>query len=207
MRRAIGVAVVLVLVAILSGCGQSPSAKEKAQAQKAERAERTRKIQEQRRALIAELAGAHRAVILDSGREMTWTSEVQDAFMPADGRPVAGTAGLTDIERDGKGFITRLAYGGLLQQPVVILLRCDPPADLPRRSSLIEHGDRMAAEFDPQYVFVAKIDSVKARRDAVTGETGPNVQRTGWTAEGKCLALRKMPVDETPRSGGARLGR
>jgi hypothetical protein len=200
-------ALVLVLLVVLPGCRQSPSAKEKAEAQKAERAERTRRIQEQRRALLAELAGPHRAIILDPDREMTWTSQVQDAFMPADGRPVAGTAGLTDIERDGKSFITRLAFGGLLRQPVVLLLRCDPPGDLPERSSATEYGDSMAAGFDPQYAFVAKIDSVKARRDAVTGDTGTDLRRTGWTAEGKCLALRKMPVDETPRSGGARLGR
>jgi hypothetical protein len=127
--------------------------------------------------------------------------------MPADGRPVAGTAGLTDIERDGKGFITRLAFGGLVRQPVVLLLRCDPPTDLPERASVIERGDRIAASFDPQYAFVAKIDSVKARRDAVPGEIGAEVVRTGWIAEGKCLALRKMPVDQTPSSGQRRLGR
>jgi hypothetical protein len=206
MRCTIGIGVVLLLLAVLPGCRQSPSAKEKAEAQKAERAERTRKIEEQRRALIAELAGQHRAVILDPDREMTWTAQVQDAFIPADGRPIAGTAGLTDIERDGKGFIARLAIGGVVRLPVVLMLRCDPPSDLPSRSSVIEYGDRMAAAFDPQYAFVAKIESVRARRDAVPGEIGAEVQRTGWLAEGKCLALRKMPVDETPASLGRRLG-
>jgi hypothetical protein len=206
MRRACGLAVVLVLAAVLPGCRQSPSAKEKAEAQKAERAERARKVQEQRRGLLSELAGAHRAVILDPAREMAWTSEVQDALMPADGRPVAGTAGLTDIERDGKSFITRLAFGGFARRPVVLLLKCDPPADLPN-SSVIEYGDRMAASFDPQYVFVAKIDSVKARRDAVPGEIGAEVVRTGWIAEGKCLALRKMPVEEKPQPLSQRQGR
>jgi hypothetical protein len=161
MHRDLAVILILVVLAALPGCRQSPSAKERAEAQKAERAERTRKIQEQRRALIAELAGSHRAVILDPGREMTWTSQVQDAFMPADGRPVAGSAGLTDIERDGKGFITRLAFGGLVRQPVVLLLRCDPPGDLPEHSSATEYGDSMAAGFDPQYAVVAKIDSVQ----------------------------------------------
>ena len=192
----IGIVAILVLAAVLPACRQSPSAKEKAEAEQAARTEHTRTIQEQRRALIAELAGPHRAVILDPDREMTWTSQVQDIFMPADGRPVAGTAGLTDVERDGQGFITRLAFGGILRQPVVLMLRCDPPADLPARSTLIEQGDRMAAAFDPQYAFVAKIDSVKARRDAIGGEGQTDVRRTGWTAEGKCLALRKLPAVE-----------
>jgi hypothetical protein len=201
MRCAL-VGLLVILAASVAGCGESSSAKQRAEKQKAERQERSNKIQQQRREMLAELAGAHRAVVLDSGRELTWTSEVQDAFMPADGSPVAGVAGLTDVERDGKVFIARLAFGGMLKPTIVLMLRCDPPSDLPSGSTLIEHGDRMSADFGPQYAFVAKIDSVKARRGIVNEEGGADVQRLGWTAEGNCLALRKMPAEAKPTSSG-----
>ena len=64
---------------------------------------------------------------------------------------------------------------------------------------MIEYGDRMSAVFGPQYAFVAKIDSVKVSR-GVVDQSGADVQRLGWTAEGKCLALQKMPVEEKPAS-------
>jgi len=197
MRHAL-VALLLVLVVAPAGCRQSPSPKERAEKEKAERQEQSNKAQQERRAFVAELAGPHRAVVLDSDREMTWTSQVQEAFMPADGSPVAGRAGLTDVERDGKVFIIRLVYGRLTGPTTVLMLRCDPPSDLPSRSSVFEQGDRMSVGFGSHYAFVAKIDSVKVRRDAVVSNGQPDVLRTGWTAEGKCLALRKMPVDEKP---------
>jgi hypothetical protein len=168
--------------------------KERAEKEKAERQEQRNKTQQQRTAFVAGLAGPHRAVVLDEEREMTWTSEVQDAFMPLDGEPVAGVAGLTDVERDGKGFVTRLVYGGLFRSTIVLVLQCDPPADTPD-PSLIGFGERMFADDAPQYAFVAKINSVRALRYVVNGEGGVDVKRFGWTAEGKCLALRKMPVE------------
>jgi hypothetical protein len=192
MRRVL-IGLLVVLAATHVGCRQS-STKEQAEKERAERQERAKSLQEQRREVVAELAAAYQAVVTSS-KSFTWTADVQDALMPDDGRPVAGIASLADVERDGKSYVVRLVYGDPLRPPIVLMLKCDRLKEKPE-SSVMETGDRTSSMMGPQYAFVAKIEAVKVHRGVVPDQAGPDVQRAGWVAEGKCLALRKMPVEE-----------
>jgi hypothetical protein len=185
------VGLLIVLLAFQSGCGQS-STNKRAEAEKAERGQKARAAEEQRRAILTDLGGPHRAAILSTG-SFTWTADVQDALMPEDGRPVAGIAALSDIERNGKSYLVRLVYGDFPAPLIVLLLKCDRPNEKGEEPG-IEFGDRMVAMTGPSYAFVAKVDSVRATRGFVTDQIGSDVRRLSWAAEGKCLALRKMPA-------------
>lgn len=184
------------LAIALVGCGDSPSPKQRAQQQEAERKERANRADQQQRAIVAELAAPHNAVITDR-RSFGWTADVQDALMPEAGRPVAGIATLSDIERVGKSHVVRLIYGDFFTTSIVLMLKCDRPEEASR--SRLFTGDKMLRMMGPRYAFVAKIDSVKAQRGVVPAEGRVDVERAGWVAEGRCLALRKMPVDETTK--------
>ncbi len=190
-----------VLVAFLAvtliGCGESSTEKQRAEKQDAERRERANRSEQQQRAIVAELAAPHKAIITDR-RSFAWTADVQEALMPRDGRPVAGIASLSDVERDQKSHSVRLLYGDFFTTSIVLMLRCDRPVET--TGSGLFTGDKMLRMTGPRYAFVAKIDSVKAQRGLVPAERGADVARAGWVAEGKCLALRKMPVEETTRS-------
>ena len=201
MRRALVGLLVVLAAAGVGGCGESP-AKKQAERRETERRERANLAEEQRRAIVAELATSHRAVILER-HSFDWTADVQDGLMPEDGRPVAGIASLSDVERDGKSHIVRLIYGDLLKTSIILMLRCDRPTEGSKGEWFT--GDRMRMFGGPRYAFVARIDAVRAIRAVVPDESGPDVHRVGWLAEGKCLALQKMPVEERAIStpGGA----
>jgi len=194
MRRAL----VAFLAIALVGCGDSSSPKQRAEQQEAERKERANRAQQQQRAIVEELATPHKAVITDR-RSFSWTADVQDTLMPEGGRPVAGVASLSDVERDGKSHIVRLLYGDILKTSIVLMLKCDRPEETATKGGWFT-GDRMLRMSSPRYAFVAKIESVKAQRGVVPAEGGVDVERAGWVAEGKCLALRKIPVEEKPRA-------
>ena len=83
------------------------------------------------------------------------------------------------------------------------MLRCERPTEGSKGGWFT--GERMRMFVGPRYAFVAKIDAVKAIRGVVPDESGPDVHRVGWLAEGKCLALQKMPLEEktVSSSGGA----
>ena len=194
MRRTL----VALLAIALVGCGESPSQKQRAEQQEADRKERANRAQQEQRSIVEELAALHKAVITDR-RSFTWTADVQDTLMPDGGRPVAGVASLSDVERDGKSHVVRLLYGDLLKTSIVPMLKCDRP-EMAAKGGWFT-GDRMLRMSSPRYAFVAKIESVKAQRGVVSAEGGGvDVERAGWVAEGKCLALRKIPVEEKPRA-------
>jgi hypothetical protein len=196
MRRDL-VTLLAALAVTLVGCGESPTAKQRAEKQEAERRERANRAEQEQRSIVAELAAPHNAVIIDR-RSFGWTADVQDALMPEGERPVAGVASLSDVERDGKSHVVRLLYGDFFRTSIVLMLRCNRPAETTGGGWFT--GDRMLRMTSPRYAFVAKIDSVKAQRGLVPNEGRADVERAGWIAEGRCLALRKMPVEAKTRT-------
>jgi hypothetical protein len=194
-RALIGLLVVLAAIGP-GGCGES-STKRQAEKQAAERRERANLAEQRQRAIVVELASPHQAVTLPADHQsFAWTADVQDALMPEGGQPVAGVASISDVERDGKSHIVRLIHGDFLRASIVLMLRCERPAE--GTEDHLFTGDRMRTFAGPRYAFVAKIDVVRAIRGVVPDQSGPDVHRVGWLAEGKCLALRRMPVEEKP---------
>lgn len=201
MRRALIGFLVVLAAAGVSSCGDS-SAKQQAEKREAERRERATQVEQRQRAFVAELASPHHAVIVPPNRQsFTWTADVQDALMPDDGRPIAGVASLTDIEREGKAHVVSLAYGRLLDPLVILMLKCGRPTE--GSKGRLFTGERILV--GPRYAFVAKIDVVRPIRGVASDESGPDLHRVGWLAEGRCLALQKMPLEEKadPSDGGS----
>src|SRR6266446_10605274 len=71
MRRTL----VALLAIALVGCGESPSQKQGAEQQEADRKERANRAQQEQRAIVEELAAPHKAVITDRP-SFTWTADV-----------------------------------------------------------------------------------------------------------------------------------
>lgn len=203
MRRQFACAL-LILIALQSGCkGESYEEKEtkRKETQQAKEAQRTKLLDNFSKAYNADTTWQESL----KGKGL-WTMTVQDALIRSDGRPIAGFAGLLDVERRGSKYVLHLSPSKLsfsFFHDLIFTLECALP-DLKAASGSEFNLDLLTGMvLNADYMFAARINNVRRavfKLDAhATGEEDADVEvKTGtrFIASGECLGVKYIGEDK-----------
>jgi hypothetical protein len=189
-------AVCVSIVATAVGCGESYE-KRLAREEQA-RKDQARAEEHRRSQVVAELREHYAANDVPAeAPSAAWTADVQDMLAGNPAKAVVGIARLYDIERAGDSFLLYMRQGDIVGPIVEFVLRCSRPEAKPPRVDYF--GEATGFLDAPEYAFAAKIDRVR-RSDTIERDGGRRTvdARRRWIAEGTCLALRPLKIQNAP---------
>lgn len=205
MKNAISLIASLLLVSLyLSACKIESFEERHAKEEQARKAHLA-KVEAKRNQAVAELKTTHNADDTWDKAGIAWTAELQDRLVRPDGRPIVGIARLRDVEKWDKQYRVYLVQEYDKEPGVEFRLRCSRPERHgdPPMSSRFMQTNRFASYEYPEYVFAARISSVK--RDYILTVEGEDSQRVSYfdtrpqfVAEGECLALTELIQEKPP---------
>jgi hypothetical protein len=214
MKNAIRLFLILVLLNAYQTACKFETYEEKRAKEDKEYQARLAKEEAKRSEAIAELKTTYNSDDTWDKGSVAWTADLQDRLVRPDGRPIVGIARLRDVEKWDKQYRVYLVQEYSEEPGVEFRLKCFRPelhGDPPISSRLMQNN-RFASFAYPEYVFAARIHSVK-RNDILTVE-GEDSERATYfdtrpqfVAEGECLALKELIQEKPPASKFSPSGR
>ena|SRR2546426_8673086 len=205
--------ILLLLNAYQTACKFETYEEKRAKEEQAHKARLAEK-EDKRNQAIAELRITYNADDTWDKGSVVWTADLQGRLLRPDGRPIVGIARLRDVEKWNKQYRVYLVQEYTKEPGVEFRLKCFRPERHgdPRMPPRLMQTNRLAYYEYPEYVFAARIHSVK-RNDILTVE-GEDSERATYfdtrpqfVAEGECLALKEVIQEKPPASESTPMGR